>query len=67
VACIVLSAQLGLAITLVGGGFGLALVAVGVGEGIRRALLGRAAEKAALAQLTEAKAQLVRERQRYLR
>jgi len=33
----------------------------------RRALLGRAALSAALPQLTEAKAQVVRERQRYLR
>jgi len=41
-------------------------ILVGVGEGVRRMLLDRAAEKAALAQLTEAKPWLVRKRQRYL-
>ena len=51
VSSIILSASLGLALTILSGCFGAALICVGVGEGVRRARLGRAAEIAAKAQL----------------
>lgn len=50
------AAQVGLALTLIGGGFGFALASVGVGEGVRRYQIGKAATIQAQAELVEAQA-----------
>ncbi len=59
---VTVAAQVGLAVTFVGAGFGFGLMATGIGEGVRRALIGKAAIDAARAQIIDSKARMIEAR-----